>query len=163
MRVFLPATLPMLAQLHRSGRLELAADGVGYAVTPALRESYAEGDPEELEYAALTEAARASLGLLAVDQAAPPRRAVVAVDVGRAEPDAGRGRAAVRLTEPVVLDRVAALHVDDGDAEQTVTDAVAALDAAADGDPDAALAVEEPEGFELLWFATQELPDLLPE
>ena len=32
-----------------------------YAVTPALREWYAEGDAEELEYAALQEAARASL------------------------------------------------------------------------------------------------------
>ena len=39
----------------------------GFAVTPALREAYASGDAEELEYAALTEAARASLRLIAAD------------------------------------------------------------------------------------------------
>jgi len=44
-------------------------------VTPTLREWYAEGDAEELEYAALMAAARASLRLLAHASDAPPRRA----------------------------------------------------------------------------------------
>ena len=53
----------------------------GFAVTPALREAYASGDAEELEYAAMTEAARASLRLLAADPAAPPRRVVLAAEM----------------------------------------------------------------------------------
>jgi hypothetical protein len=86
---------------------------------------------------------------------------VVALDVRQAEPATSHGRAAVRLTEPVTLDQVAAVHLDDGDAEETVRAAVSALDAAEAGDEEAAQAVEEPEGYELLWFATQEIPDLL--
>jgi hypothetical protein len=62
---------------------------------------------------------------------------------------------------PVGLEQVVSVHVDDADAEQTVRAAVEALDAAGAGDADAAAAVEEPEGFELLWFATQEIPDLV--
>ena len=64
MRVYLPATLPALAELHKTG-LIAPAPLTAYAVTPALREWYIEGDSEELEYAALTDAARASLRLLA--------------------------------------------------------------------------------------------------
>ena len=55
MRVFLPSTLPALAEALRAGQVGQQS---GYAVTPALREAYASGDEEELEYAALTEAAR---------------------------------------------------------------------------------------------------------
>jgi hypothetical protein len=159
MRVFLPATLPILAVLQDSGRLE-AVDGIGYAVTPTLREWYADGDAEELDYAALADAARASLRLLAADSGAPCRRVVIAVDVPDATPDMA-GRAAVRLLSPVGLEQVVSVHVDDTDAEQTVRAAVGALDAAAAGDADAEAVVEEPEGFELLWFATQEIPELV--
>ena len=59
MRVYLPATLPALA-----GALLAAEFGPApmqaFTVTPALREWYAQADLEELEYAALTHAARAS-------------------------------------------------------------------------------------------------------
>ena len=160
MRVFVAVTLPKLAELHQSGQLT-ASDGSAFAVTPALREWYAEGDAEELEYAALIEAARASLGLLAADPTAPPRRAVVAVDIADAAPDPVNGRAAVRLSGPVRIEQVAAVHVDAADAEPTVRAAVEALGAAAAGDEEAVIAMQEPEGFELLWYATQELPDLL--
>src|ERR1700754_330312 len=78
MRVFVPSTLPALAEALRAGHV---GPQPGYAVTPALREAYASGDEEELEYAALTEAARASLRMLAVDQAAPPRRVVLAAEL----------------------------------------------------------------------------------
>jgi hypothetical protein len=54
MRVFLPSTLPALAEALRAGHV---GQQPGYAVTPALREAYASGDEEELEYSALTEAA----------------------------------------------------------------------------------------------------------
>src|SRR5580692_6659490 len=66
MRVYLPATLPVLA-----GALAAAEIGPApmqaFTVTPALREWYAQADLEELEYAALTHAARASLWLLLAD------------------------------------------------------------------------------------------------
>lgn len=158
MRVFVAATVPKLAELYQSGLLT-ADDGEAFAVTPALREWYTEGDAEQLEYAALTEAARASLGLLAADPTAPFRRAVVAVDITDAMPDATTGRAAVRLSGPVRIDQVASLHVDAADAEETVRAAVQAHAAA--GDEEAEIAMQEPEGSELLWYATQELPDLL--
>src|SRR3954469_12427098 len=109
MRVYLPSTLPALARALRSG--EIGPVPVrAYAVTPALREWYAEGDLEELEYAALTAAARASLRLIAdaADAAdVPPRRVVLAAEVpddvvtkqpGDAVLDAGTDRAMVWLT-----------------------------------------------------------------
>jgi hypothetical protein len=52
-RVYVPATVPMLAELRASGRLG-AGPTIAHAVTPALREWYAEGDEEELEYVAFT-------------------------------------------------------------------------------------------------------------
>ena len=75
--------------------------------------------------------------------------------------DAILGRAGVQLAEPVHIEQVASLYVDAGDAEETVHAATEAYDAAGHGDEDAMIAVEEPEGFELLWYATQELPELL--
>ncbi len=53
----------------------------GFAVTPALREWYASGDLEELEYVAMTQAARASLRMLHVDTKAPRRRVVLAAEL----------------------------------------------------------------------------------
>ena len=115
MRVFLPSTLPALARALQTGQLtspgQLSDAGQagqegsapGFAVTPALREAYASGDEEELEYAALTEAARASLRLLAADPAAPPRRVVLAAELAadqvRWDPrdsEPARGRPAAR-------------------------------------------------------------------
>ena len=58
MRVFIAATLPQLVELHRTGKLS-PRDGSTFAVTHALREWYTDGDADELEYAALIEAARA--------------------------------------------------------------------------------------------------------
>src|SRR5674536_17858 len=51
------------------------------AVTPQLREWFAAGDSEELEYAALGEVARAGLHLLDLDPLAPRRRVVIAAEV----------------------------------------------------------------------------------
>ena len=160
MRVYIAATLPQLVELHRTGKLS-PRDGSTFAVTPALREWYTDGDADELEYAALIEAARASLGMLTADPTAPRRRAVVTADVDDAVPDAIHGRAGVQLASRHDIDQVASLHIDAGDAEETVRAAIEAHDVAAAGDEDAMIAVEEPEGFELLWYATQELPDLL--
>ena len=56
MRVYLPATLPGLAGLPRKAEIG-PAPLRAFAVTPALREWYASGDEEELEYAAMMHAA----------------------------------------------------------------------------------------------------------
>ncbi|MEU1098006.1 hypothetical protein ABZ389_32905, partial [Streptomyces sp. NPDC005877] len=92
MRVYLPLTLPGLATAHAAGELG-PGPLTAYAVTPGLREWYVSDDIEELEYAALSRAAAASLRLLAVDPGAPRRRVVVAVDVpdGAASADPDRG------------------------------------------------------------------------
>ena len=92
MRVYVPLTLPGLAEAYKGGGLG-AGPLVAYAVTPALREWYLSDDIEELEYAALNRAAQASLRLLAADAGAQRRRVVVAVDVpdGAAVADPDRG------------------------------------------------------------------------
>jgi hypothetical protein len=186
MRVFLPSTLPALAQALRSGQVgsgphsgpewhsrsgQDADSGSGpdtgpvpgFAVTPALREAYASGDEEELEYAALTEAARASLRLLAENPAVPPRRVVLAAEL-RAEqvkPDARDDEPArVLVITAVPLTRLVSAHVDDAEAVADVRAAAGALPAADSGDEDAQFTVDGAEGHELGWYATQELPDL---
>ena len=78
MRVYLPTTLAGLAAAHLAGRFEGPLEA--HAVTGAVREWYSSGDLEELEYAAFTEAAEASLRLLA-GEGSPHRRVVVAADV----------------------------------------------------------------------------------
>ena len=160
MRVYLAATFHTLAELLKTGEL---GPGPAFAVTPALREWYVNDDIEELEYAALLDAARASLRLLHADPAAAPRRVVIAADV----PDAavshrpGAERAAVAVSAPVPMRQVAAVHVDDPDAEAAVRAAVAALPAADRGDDDARFTVDEAEAHELGWYANQEIGPLL--
>ncbi|MDF3143713.1 hypothetical protein PBV88_21095, partial [Streptomyces sp. T21Q-yed] len=80
MRVYVPLTLPGLAEAYKTGELG-TGPLVAYGVTPALREWYLSDDIEELEYAALNRAALASLRLLAAESRAVRRRVVVAVDV----------------------------------------------------------------------------------
>ncbi|WP_432430917.1 DUF6912 family protein, partial [Streptomyces reticuliscabiei] len=70
MRVYVPLTLPGLAEAYKTGELGVGRF-VAYAVTPALREWYLSDDIEELEYSALNRAALASLRLLAMQRAAP--------------------------------------------------------------------------------------------
>ena len=175
MRVFLPSTLPAVAQALLAGQVG-PGPLPGFAVTPALRESYASGDTEELEYAALTEAARASLRLLASasaspspsadadagagDPAAPPRRVVLAADIPaeHVKPDPRDGEPArVVINQAVQLKDLAAAHVDTPDADADVRSAVEALPAADAGDEDARFTVDGAEGHELGWYATQEL------
>jgi hypothetical protein len=167
MRVYVPLTLPGLAEAYKAGELG-AGPLLAYAVTPALREWYVSDDIEELEYAALGRAALASLRLLAEDAAAPRRRVVIAVDVpdgaAAADPDRALDPAAlgeVRVAGAVPLAKAASVHVDAEDAEADVAAAVRALDAADGGDDDAQFLVDGAEDHELLWFATQEIPNLV--
>ncbi|MEV4295040.1 DUF6912 family protein [Microbispora rosea] len=167
MRVYLPSTIPALARVVAAGELG-PAPLTGFAVTPALIEWYASGDTEELEYVALTEAARGSLRMLAADRAdgveVAARRVVIAAEVPDETVKTGaelEERARVRVLEPIPMRLVAAVHVDDADALPDVEAAIAALPAADGGDDDARFVVDGAEDHELLWYATQEIPDLL--
>jgi hypothetical protein len=162
LRVYLPATLPVLQRLLDTGRLD-DPPLPGFAVTGALREWYAEGDQEELEYAALTLAARASLRLLDVDPEAPPRRAVVVAEVADTAviPAPALDRGAVTVGATVAIADVQSVHVDDPAAEVDVRAAVESVIAADLGSEDAAFVMEQAEGHELQWYATQELGPLL--
>jgi hypothetical protein len=167
MRVYVPSTFTELARVledREAGPAPLSA----YAVTPALREWYADGDEEELEYAAMTAAARASLRLLAAEPGATPRRVVLAAEVPEqsVKPAPGHefgenARALVEVIGPIPWSRIASGHVDDEAAEPDIRAAVQALPAADEGDDGARFTVDGAEGHELLWYATQELQDLL--
>lgn len=164
MRVYLPSTLSGLRTLLDTDSLG-DPPLPGYAVTGALREWYAEGDEEELEYAALSLAARASIRLLdrglLLEPGLPARRVVVVVEVAAVEPAPEVDRAAVRVLEAVPMRLVQAVHVDDPDAESDVRAAAEALTAADLGSDDASFVVEQAEGHELQWYATQEIGPLL--
>lgn len=161
MRVYLPATLPLLARLSADGELPLPD---GFAVTESLRAWYAEGDEEELEYAALTAAARASLRHLADAPDAQRRRVVIVSDLPdariAAEKD-GSEPGVIKITGAVRLIDIAALHVDEAGAQESVSAAASALSAAAEGDADALFTVDAVEDYDLLWYGAQELGDLL--
>ncbi|MCW2674145.1 MAG: hypothetical protein JWP14_2734 [Frankiales bacterium] len=162
MRVYLPSTLTELRQLLDNGVVGVPPLP-GYAVTPALREWYAEGDLEEMEYAALSLAARASVRLLDADPDAVRRRVVVVAEVPdelvSAVPHVDR--AAVKVADPVALRLVQAVHVDDPAAVPDVTVAADAVIEADLGSDDAAFRVEQAEGHELQWYASQEIGPLL--
>jgi hypothetical protein len=162
-RVYLPATTTVLRTLVDDGRL--AGPHTAFAVTPQLREFYERSDPdadqEELEYAALLTAARASLRLLDVDPTAARRRIVLAADVPddqvapMDDPHVERG--AVRIASDVRMRDVASAHIDGSDAEEDVRAAVNVVLEADLGSEDAQFVVDQAEGHELAWYATQEL------
>lgn len=165
MRVYVPGTLAMLQQLVADRSL-FAVNGTAFAVTPTLREGYAEGDDDELAEVALREAALASLRLLAgLDSASgsglPPRRAVVVADADQVTIRPDLDDAVVRLSGPLPIDAVVAVYVDNADAEPAVLAAVDVIDDADLGDEDAELTVGDAQDHDLAWYAPQELPFLL--
>jgi len=164
MRVYLPATIGMLRDLVEQDEF-LPVNGTGFALTPALRESYTSGSTDELEYVAQLDAARASLRLIAADlegeEAAMPRRVVVAADVDDVRQRPDLDNAVVRVGGAVPMSAVASVHVDGADAEDAVLAAAKVVDAADLGDLDAEFALGDAEDHELAWYAPQELPFLL--
>jgi hypothetical protein len=159
MRVYLPTTLVALSSLRDS---EFTAPFAAHAVTAELREWYADGDAEELEYAAGDDAAHHALRLLAADATAPRRRVVVAVDVPDAVVSTGSPyRSSVTVAASVSREQVASVHVDGAEATADVAQAVQALSAADDGDEDALFTVDQAAGHELLWYDVSELDDVL--
>ncbi len=163
-RVYVPATLPLLARLRDDDALDVPTGGTAHAVTPELREWYAEGDEEELEYVAFTRAAQAALHLLRLDPKAPRRRVVISADLPASDvvsADRDLGSSGVRVTGSVALARVAAIHVDALEAEADVAAAAEVIDKAAAGDPDAQFTVDATEDHDLAWYDRSELELLL--
>jgi hypothetical protein len=159
-RVYVPATVSTLTRLRTQGWFPAAG---GHMVTPELREWYAEGDEEELEYAAFTRAAQDALPLLREDPTAPRRRAVVSVDLPVAQVrrvDRELGSSAVELDDRIELAAVAAIHIDGAEAIGDVTAAVEVVDAALAGDEDARFTVDGAEDHELEWYDVSELDQI---
>jgi hypothetical protein len=161
-RVYIPSTSVLLAGLAETGALD-NVPLTCFAVTPGLREHYLDDDLEELEYAASSQAARAALRLIASTPAAARRRIVIAADVPDSEvvirDDLDIGVVQVQVAVPLAA--CASVHCDDADAEPTVAVAAELIDAADLGDGEAEEKVDDAEGFELCWFATQEIEELL--
>ena len=162
MRVYLPATTSVLRTLVDEGALP--GPHTVFAVTPQLREFYErsdEADVEELEYAALLGAARASLRLIDVDPTAARRRVVVAADVPDAAvrpiDDVDTDRGAARVDADVRIRDVASAHIDGAEAEDDVRAAVNVVLEADLGSEDAQFVVDQAEGHELAWYASQEM------
>jgi glycine/D-amino acid oxidase-like deaminating enzyme len=153
-RVYLASTLTALPSVAKDRRVP---GGAAYAVTPALREWYASGDDEELEYVALLRAARQSLSLLADEVRAPRRRVVLAADIPErtVNPEGGEDPAAVLVAGDIPLSAVQAVHVDDATAVPLVRAALV--------DPDDQTVQADLEDRDLLWYATQELDTLLEQ
>jgi hypothetical protein len=172
----------MLQALVADGSIH-ARSGTAFAVTPTLRESYFQGDDDELAEVALREAGLASLRLLAaeglgaggppacggersdpgIDEASglPPRRAVLVAEVDGATARPDLDDAVVRLAGPVAIADVIAAYLDNAAAESAVLAAVEVIDSADLGDEDAELTVGDAQDHDLAWYASQELPFLL--
>lgn len=177
MRVYLPASHDLLASWLAAGRIDLE---LGFAVTAGLRRLFADAEEAELEYHALAEAAEAALRAAAAlsmatacateDGRPSARRLVVVADTAHAQEAADLGEGIVRLTQPIPWRGVVSLHLDDDDAMPSVAAAMSALAAAADGQVDQALAVDDPAaeaavaetaGYELMWFDVSESYEVL--
>ncbi len=159
-RVYVPATVPILTELRAQGWFPAVE---AHVVTPELREWYAEGDEEELEYVAFTRAAQEALRLLRADPNAPRRRVVVSADlpaVAVQREELELGSSSVRLSGRIGLATVAAIHVDGTDAVEDVGAAAAVVEEALAGDPDAQFTVDGAEDHELEWYDVSELSQL---
>ena len=161
MRVYIPATFAMLKELDADGSIH-ARSGWGFAATPALTEFFTSGDEEEIEAVAFDDAALASLRLLAIGDEPdfPHRRVVISADV-EAVPQPEMGESVVKLSAPVALEDVAAIHVDIADAEEATKRATELIDAADLGDQDAELAVGDAQDNYLAFYDPTELPFLV--
>lgn len=164
-RVYLPATFAMLAELEQTGQLA-ARSGWGFMVTPALREFYTEGDEEEIAYSAFLEASMASLRLLAIgdEEKFPHRRVVISVNVDESvvSPQPDMGEPVVKLDPAVITkDNLQCIHVDIEESEAATAKAIDAIDTADLGDEDAELAVGDALDNFMAFYDPTELPFLV--
>jgi len=134
-RIYIPLNADRLRSLSTQGAVQ-GSLFPAHAVTPALRASAAaEAQDDELEYAALSDAAQTS-GVMLTD--GETRRVVASADVSSdlvvsAAPGDSAVESAVSISEPVALNRIASFHVDD----------------------------EDPQDDSLLWYDVTELPVVL--
>lgn len=162
MRVYLPSTFAGLRGLRAADEIG-PAPLHGHAVTPALRESYAVGDTEELEHVAQLAASSDSISLLHEDASVPRRRVVIAVEVpdDSVERADGGDESSVTVSCAVPMSAVHALLVDDPAATDVMDRAAQAWPAAQTGDDDALFELDEAGAHDLMWFARQEIDQLL--
>lgn len=133
-RVYVPASLDALERYVEEGGIG-PSPVHGHAVTDWLRESWPEGDEEELAYAALMAAADQSATGLTEEER--PRRVVLVAEVERITPD--RESTAVTVDSAIALRLVQAVHADTADVDR----------------------VSPQDLGDLAWFGVQEIPDLL--
>lgn len=150
-RVYLPFTVRELRGLAGSPEPALR-DRRAFAVTAPLRAEYPDADEEELEYVAMTLAARASAGLL--EDQDVPRRLVVAWDAARVLDAGDEHPFEVDVPELRFPRDVASYHLDEPAAEPDVARARDAC-RAAEGDWEDVVA--RTDRHDLGWWATQEL------
>ena len=134
----------------------LAGPRAGCAVTPALRDWFADGDDEDLEYAAQSRAADLSLALVAGDH--EPRRIILAVDVSAERDRDVDDLVGVVVPGDVNVSDVAAVLID----VRTAIPAVAAAATSLIGSTvDVPPEVETLDEHELAWYAPEEINGLL--
>ncbi|SDO26871.1 hypothetical protein SAMN04515671_0376 [Nakamurella panacisegetis] len=163
MRVYIPVTFSGLRTVVTEREVR-PQGGIVFGVTDDLRQEYADADDEELEYLALSDAARACLRLLAAAPAdEPPMRVVIAADVTDAESIPHRDRAAARVAGPVPWKQIASFHVDGAEAGDVVRAAVDVIYEADLGDDDAEFAVGSAQDMDLAWYAPGEIAYLIED
>jgi hypothetical protein len=140
MRLYIPVTFIGLRRAVSSG--SLPASGWRAHLLPGATD-----DADSAEYAALRLAAHDSLDALRSEPEAPRRRAVAVANVPEEwtepEPDGS-----VILTRKVPLDRIIAVYADSSASSPAVVKALTGKESPIDD-------------TELLWFARQELPELV--
>lgn len=154
-RVYLPFTVRELRALAESPERALR-DRRAFAVTAQLRAEYPDGDEEELEYVAMTLAARASAGLLR--DADPPRRLVVAWDATQVVDGDDEHPFEVEVAELRLPRDVASYHLDEPAAGPDVVRAREAWRTAPAGWEEV---VARTDRHDLGWWAAQELDAVL--
>lgn len=163
MRIYIPVTLSTLRQVV-ADRSVRPLRGVVFAVTDDLRLEYADADDEELEYLAMSDAARACLRLLAAaDRDEPQLRVVISADAPSVTPTPDRDRAAATISGSVPWSQIAAVHLDGADAADVVRAAAAVVDQADLGNGDAEFTVGSAEDIALAWYAPSEVAYLLED
>lgn len=160
MRVYIPATFDMLHQLEAESVMPIRS-GYGFALTPALIESFVSGDEEEIDYFAFMDAALASIRLLATGDVEryPHRRVVITADISKSRIIFGSdlGDSVVHIEGALSLEEILAFHIDTADSEEATAIAISKIDEADLGDEDAELAVGDAQDNLMAWFDSSEL------